>query len=218
MMAKLYIVDHELDLKKDDLFKTIKPQDIQTSDTGYTADFSKLEKIAKNLVQKPPINKAIIDRQIGRALFEALKNVDNKTLRDPLFWQWMSLIKFRDLALIRTDGFDCPPQNLLSGKSLGNQSRHIFQRIFNILDLTYLDGNIGDKFKLGDKVLKNQDLIVQFLDSSFSLDKAFTNYHITQAADLGSVPTQQYAKKIRAKLEVYLSDYLVPSIPGGKTP
>ena len=91
-------------------------------------------------------------------------------------------------------------QNTLSEhlvrKTLGNQSRHIYQRIFNILDLTYPERTVSDKFVLGTKVLENQDVIVQFLDSRFSLDKAFAHQHIGEAAELGSEATQMYVKML----------------------
>ena len=210
-MEILFKVHPNANLLQNGAFRTTPASNIDLVETSEKTDFAEMEKKSQEVLETGLKLGSQIDQVIGRALFEALHSIERSVLNDPNFWQWMSLVRFRSLALSRVSSLeDTPAANLLSGKSLNNQNRHVFQRLFNILDTTYANGQIDDDFKVGTQVLKNQDLITNFGDSIIGLDKSFCSYHIRQAAALGSVATQQYVKRLRAQSQVFLTEYSIP--------
>ena len=207
-MEKIYLVNENL--KADDRYKSLKPSDIVLKETEFEVDFSELDRREKDIFTTSGFKRDLIDSAIGQGLYSAIANLPSEILSNERFWQWLSLVRYRKLAELRLPKpiAETPNKNLLSGKSLNHQNRHIFQRIYNIIKIAYPDAVISDSFKLGRQLLKNQDAMTSICDRELGLNYKFIRKHLQEISLLGSTETQQYVKKLNAKSQVFLTDYL----------
>ena len=207
-MEKVQLVFENL--KANDLYKTLKPEDIVLKETEFELDFSELDRRQEDIFNTSGFKRDLIDSTIGQGLYSAIANLPSEILSNERFWQWLSLVRYRKLTEFRLSKpiSETPSQNLLSGKSLNHQNRHIFQRIYNILKIAYPDAKISDNFKLGKQLLQNQDAMTSICDRELGLNDKFIRKHLEAISLLGSTETQQFVKKLNAQSQIFLTDYL----------
>ena len=208
MTEKVYFVNENLKIA--DRYKTVAASQILVIETEHSVDFSDLDARVEYILSKDEYKRDKIDAYIGQEFYRAICTLQSNTLCDERFWQWLTLVRYRKLTELRLPKpiSETPYPNLLSGKSLNNQNRNYLQRIYNILKIAYPGGSIEDKFSLGNRLLSNQDAITSICDRELGLNESFIRKHLLEVSKMGSIDTQQYLKKLNAKAQVFLPDYL----------
>jgi len=207
MTEKIFLVDE--DLKAGDRYKFIPALEIVLIETELEVDFTELD-LRQDRIFSINLKREKIDAYIGQELYMAIRNLPSDILSNERFWQWLTLVRFRKLYELRLHKpiSETPIATLLSGKSLANQNRNFFQRIHNLLKIAYPDANIEDKFKLGNRLLSNQDAITSICDRELGLNEPFIRKHLEDISNMGGKDTQKYLKKLNAQAQVFLPDYL----------
>ncbi len=202
----------ETDLQTGDVYKSIAANDIELAETAETVDFTKLDKVSNKILARKTFPRGQIDALFGKYLYLALKDLPSSLLSKPEFWQWMSLVRYRDITMRRLIKplSETPAANVLSGRSLSKSNRNSFQRSYNMLKLAYPepDNLLSDGFRLGKGLLTNQDAMLAICDRVIGLDGAFIQKHLAKVAALDGESTQNYVKELNAQSQVYLTDYL----------
>ena len=207
MTEKIFLVDE--DLKAGDRYKFIPALEIVLIETELEVDFTELD-LRQDRIFSINLKREKIDAYIGQELYMAIRNLPSDILSNERFWQWLTLVRFRKLYELRLHKpiSETPIATLLSGKSLANQNRNFFQRIHNLLKIAYPGANIEDKFKLGNRLLSNQDAITSICDRELGLNEPFIRKHLEDISYMGGKDTQKYLKKLNAQAQVFLPDYL----------
>ena len=207
MTEKIFLVDE--DLKAGDRYKFIPALEIVLIETELEVDFTELD-LRQDRIFSINLKREKIDAYIGQELYMAIRNLPSDILSNERFWQWLTLVRFRKLYELRLHKpiSETPIATVLSGKSLANQNRNFFQRIHNLLKIAYPGANIEDKFKLGNRLLSNQDAITSICDRELGLNEPFIRKHLEDISNMGGKDTQKYLKKLNAQAQVFLPDYL----------
>ena len=199
---KIYKFKNNLDTTSFESIFFRETDKLELIDTDIKIDFSAADKIIKNLYSnynEPKINDIVIssDYDLSVELYKVLKNLPRKLLLDMSFWQWMSVIRFRDYTLMRwlfiqnINNYKIIIENqnfadrslifkenkintalvvrMIGGTSVkAINSRNALSRLFWSCEFLYDD---LDEYLLLEFAYKKQDIMVSLFERNYSLNK-----------------------------------------------
>lgn len=201
-LEKIYKFKNNLDTTSLESIFSKQKDELELIDTEVKIDFSGVDKIIKNLYSNydnPKINDIVIssDYNLSIELYQVLKNLPRKLLLDMTFWQWMSVIRFRNYTLIRwlfiqnsnnyktiVDDHNFADRSLMFKENKINSalvvrmiggtsvkainSRNALSRLFWSCEFLYND---FDQYLLLEFAYQKQDIMVSLFERNYSLNK-----------------------------------------------
>lgn len=182
-------------------FDKLKPEIEEIE--GGEADFSDVEKVVTSALQnlkKGKIKDADMDVAIAEKLHAALCHLDQQTLSDVRFWQWLTLFRFREFSETRigvsvTSKLTREAANrFLGGESLERKNRQVLRRLF----LACQTLAQASDYTLANEALSLQDTMVALFERNLGINHAVARAFVRGVKGNTGTVVQQKAKRLNA--------------------
>ena len=132
------------------------------------------------------------DRKLAPVVHSALKNSERRVLLDVRFWQWLTVVRFKDYVLDRwcsdvrfEEGVPLrneERQHFLGGTSLVGTARNALARLFWSADILW---TAEDGYTLAQAALERQDLFTGIFERELCLYPEAARSCVRQLRDVG---------------------------------
>ena len=212
-MASTFIKAIKTDLDRSNFF-TFEAERIPTIDSEYKADFSAFDQVAGEIIdldlrEDPAADGTGFDQKIAPIVHSTFRHLPRCFLAKPQFWQWLALVKYRELAEIRAGvASEINHQYFLSGLTLGRQMRHVFQKPFLIADAveTVFDGSAAYADTI--KIMGSAQNVQSIGEGKISYSKQFLRSKLPEIHQLNKDKERKnFIKKLNAEAENVFQEY-----------
>lgn len=211
---KIKIVETQLDKAN---FFSFDVSDISVVDTEYEANFSELDQVSHDLIDlaskgEPSALNTAFDQRVAPVVHSTFMHLPKSFVANPRFWQWLSVVEYRQLAEIRAGGpaAEDKAQYFLSGLTLGAQMSHVFQKAFLIADAveTVFSGDAAYSDTI--KIMGSAQNVQSIGEGKISFSKEFLRSKLPEIHTLtNDIARKNFIKKLNAEAENLLQEYTV---------